>query len=131
MLLVLGLGHVANGVWMLVDPGHWYTDLPAAVPDYGPYNEHFVRDIGCAFVTAGVALVWASRSARHRFPLVVVGGLFVVAHAVLHVFDTARGLVASDHWWLDLPGVYLPAVVLVAIAWRLRPSDEEATSAHG
>ena len=123
LLLVLGVGHLGNGVWMLLDPGHWYSDLPAGVPDYGPFNEHFVRDIGCAFVTAGIALVWAAWSVRHRFPLVVAAGLFVGTHAVLHVFDTGRGVVSSDHWWLDLPSVYLPAVVLLAVAVHLRRTE--------
>ncbi len=37
--IVLGLfalGNLANGIWMLADPVHWYDTLPAAVPDFGP-----------------------------------------------------------------------------------------------
>jgi hypothetical protein len=41
---------VANGLWMLVAPYSWYMDLPASVPDTGPFNPHFVRDIGVTFV---------------------------------------------------------------------------------
>ena len=48
VLLLLATLTAANAVWMLADPQHWYHDLPAAVPDTGPYNEHFVRDVGCA-----------------------------------------------------------------------------------
>ena len=33
-------------------------------------------------------------------------------HALLHVYDTFRGAVDMHHIVLDLPGVYLPAVVL-------------------
>jgi hypothetical protein len=118
--LVLGLGSVGNALWMLGGPMHWYTDLPAAVPDTGPFNAHFVRDIGCAFLTAGVALVWAAFSPRWRWPLVATATVFLVAHAVLHIYDTLRGFLGSDHWWLDLPGVYLPAVVLLVASARLR-----------
>ncbi|MDH3727746.1 MAG: hypothetical protein OER77_09455 [Myxococcales bacterium] len=49
-------GNLANGLWMLVNPGHWYIHLPANVPGSGPLNEHFVRDIGCIFSLIGVAL---------------------------------------------------------------------------
>ena len=68
--LVVGLGTIANALWMLAGPMHWYTDLPAAVPDTGPFNAHFVRDIGCAFLTVGVALVWAAYAPAWRWPLV-------------------------------------------------------------
>ena len=67
---LIGLGSLANALWMFLDPGHWYQDLPAAVPDFGPLNEHFVRDIACAFSAAGVALVWAAFVKRFRLPLV-------------------------------------------------------------
>jgi hypothetical protein len=52
--------------------------------------------------------------------LVVVAALFYVAHAVLHVHDTTLGTVGSDHWLLDLPGVYLPAVLLAVAVFRWR-----------
>jgi hypothetical protein len=113
LFLVLGVMHAGNALWMLADPLRWYQDLPAAVPDTGPFNAHFVRDIGCAFLAAGASLVWAAFVRAYRAPLVATATLFIAAHGVLHVFDTARGAVPSDHWWLDLPGVYLPGLVLL------------------
>ena len=111
-LAIIGVGGLANAAWMLFAPGHWYANLPAGVPDYGPLNEHFVRDIGCTFATMGVALVWAALSRRYRLPLVAIAAVFFGGHALLHVYDTLRGAVEANHWWLDVPGVYLPAVVL-------------------
>ena len=128
VLLMLGLGMLGNGIWMLLDPGHWYQELPAGVPDYGPLNIHFVRDIGCAFITVGIALVWGARRPAFRFPLTVMATTFLVAHAVPHVHDTLRGIVDSDHWWLDLSGVYTPAVLLVVACFQIQqqnPSEEE------
>jgi hypothetical protein len=109
---ILGALLIGNALWMLAGPMHWYRELPAAVPDTGPFNAHFVRDIGCAFLAVGVALCWAARSPRWRPPLVVVAALFLGAHGVLHAYDTLRGALGHPHWWLDLPGVYLPAAVL-------------------
>ncbi|MGH0029144.1 MAG: hypothetical protein ACQGVC_05105 [Myxococcota bacterium] len=120
LLLVLGVGSVANALWMLAGPMHWYEELPAAVPDTGPFNPHFVRDIGCAFLTVGVAQVWAAFRPALRYPLVAIATLFLAAHAVLHVYDTAVGNLPNDHWWLDAPGVYLPALVLAGVTWMLR-----------
>jgi hypothetical protein len=36
------------------------------------------------------------------------------------VFDTARGHVGAGHWLADLPGVYLPALVLAWAVWVFR-----------
>ena len=33
----------------------WYETVPG-VPDTGPFNPHFVQDIGVAFLVAGLAL---------------------------------------------------------------------------
>ena len=60
VFLISGLGNLANGFWMLARPAHWYATLPAAVPDFGPLNEHFVRDIGATFTMLGIALLWAT-----------------------------------------------------------------------
>ncbi len=127
LFLVVGVGSLANALWMLGGPMHWYTDLPAAVPDTGPFNAHFVRDIGCAFLTLGVALIWAAFTARYRLPLAVVGALFLTGHGLLHVYDTLRGSLDSTHWWLDLPGVYVPAVLMTAVATTLVRRESRST----
>jgi hypothetical protein len=116
LLLLFAATSAANAAWMLVDPRRWYHHLPAGVPDTGPFNEHFVRDIGAAFATTAVALAWAAFRPRWRAPLVTIAALFLGAHAALHVFDTARGFLDTHHWLLDLPGVYLPVLVLAPLA---------------
>jgi len=116
--IVLGLaalGNFANGAWMLIDPVHWYENLPAGVPDFGPLNEHFVRDIGCAFVVQGVALAVAAFQPAWRVAACGAVALFYVLHALVHVVDTLRGLVGPEHWMIDASGVYLPALIMVAV----------------
>lgn len=115
---VLGLIAVlsgANALWMLAAPEHWYHNVPAAVPDFGPYNVHFVRDLGCAFLTVAAALLLALRCPAWRVPLVAMALVFFGLHAVIHVFDTGRGHVDAHHWLLDLPTTYLPAILLAAV----------------
>lgn len=113
ILWLVALGSLANALWMLAAPFAWYHHLPAEVPDFGPYNEHFVRDIGCAFLTVGAILAWAALRPRERRPLIVVGTLFFGLHALLHVYDSAREFVPPVHWLLDLPTVYLPPLLLL------------------
>jgi hypothetical protein len=44
--LVIGLGIFlfANGVVMVIVPEGWYWTVPG-VPDRGPFNQHFIRDV--------------------------------------------------------------------------------------
>lgn len=124
IFLVSGLGNLANGLWMLADPAHWYTTLPAAVPDFGPLNEHFVRDIGSAFAMLGIALLWGAARHAVRLPVLVLVTLFNALHAVVHVWDTSRGLVGPEHWRIDFPAVYLPTLFLVALTVALARRPE-------
>jgi hypothetical protein len=124
VLTIVGALTLGNALWMLAGPLHWYTDLPAAVPDTGPFNPHFVRDIGCAFLATGCALIWAAFVPRFRIPLVSIAALFLAAHAILHVYDTLRGALGHDHWLLDLPGVYLPGVLLPIIALHVMREEK-------
>ncbi len=123
ILGIFGLGNLLNGAWMLADPPHWYETLPAGVPDFGPLNEHFVRDIGSIFFLMGGALIYAAARPRARLPVVVGVAGFHVLHAVVHVFDTVRGAVGPEHWAIDFPGVYLPALLLVGLGGWIWKSD--------
>lgn len=122
VLGLFGLGNLANGIWMLAAPVHWYYTLPAAVPDFGPLNEHFIRDIGCIFTLLGVALVGAAFRPSWRIAATATAAGFSLLHALVHVVDTVRGLVGPEHWMIDAPGVYAPAVVLTALALWIRRS---------
>jgi hypothetical protein len=117
VLGLFGASNLGNGLWMLADPVHWYFHLPAGVPDFGPANEHFIRDIGCIFVLLGAGLLWAAVVPRWRVPACLAAAGFAVLHALVHVVDTLRGLVGPEHWTIDLPGVYVPAVLLSVVAW--------------
>jgi hypothetical protein len=118
ILGLFALGNLANGLWMLADPPGWYTGLPAAVPDTGPLNEHFVRDIGGAFVMMAVGLGWAAVVPAVRLPVVALVTLFHVLHAAVHVYDTVTGRLGPEHWLIDLP-VYVPAGVLLVLFARV------------
>ena len=64
VLLVLGLGTAANGVYMLVPPPHWYDNVPTRSSDLGPMNIHLVGDVGCVYVASGLGLIWAMRARK-------------------------------------------------------------------
>ena len=118
ILGLLGLVNAGNGTWMLLDAEGWFHDLPAGVADFGPLNEHMIRDLGGAFVVMGAALLWAALRPALRRPLSSLVALFYLLHAAGHVVDTAEERVGPEHWTIDLPGVYIPALLFTAIAIR-------------
>jgi len=103
---------VANGVYMFIDPPGWYAAVPG-VPDTGPLNIHFVRDIGIAYFSAGAALAWSAFGAGWRAS--ALAALFLGGHALLHAGETIMG---QHHNVIlnELVAVHLPAVLAVAIS---------------
>jgi hypothetical protein len=50
-----------------------------------------------------------------RVPVLVLVTLFNGLHALVHGYDTSRGLVGPEHWGIDFPAVYLPTLVLLIL----------------
>jgi hypothetical protein len=112
---IFGVGTLANGLWMLISPFTWYTQLPAAVPDTGPINIHFVHDIGVMFSIAGAGAMWCAKNLERCAPVhVLVTGL-VAGHALVHFAEILAGKLPPSHWLIDLPLVFVPALILLGI----------------
>src|SRR5438552_11308395 len=111
--LVLAIPTILNGLAMLVAGPSWYDSVPGA-SGTGPFNPHFVQDIGGAFLVAGVALV--TRAWRPRYwPAAVAGAGFLAAHALLHL---AMIIGWHDHHaTFDLLAVVLPSAIALYSAF--------------
>jgi hypothetical protein len=84
LLLLLGLFHLANGLFMLSAPARWYASVPG-VTATGPFNPHFVLDIGMAFVASGIGLMLGARRSAHAATLALAGAAWPALHALIHV----------------------------------------------
>jgi hypothetical protein len=111
-----GLTNLANGLWMLFAPEHWFQNLPAGVPDTGPFNHHFVQDIGAAFTTIGVAFLVSAPKALERRGVLLAAALFYALHSIVHVADLLTGRLHAHHWGMDFPLVFLPTIVFIVLA---------------
>lgn len=114
-LTILGLGLLANGLFMLFAPAPWYAAIPG-VSETGPYNPHFVRDIGCAYGVAAAGLL-ALVCWPQAWPAAIAGSSFLVLHALVHVFDALQGRIALEHLANDAVAVLFPALLALALAW--------------
>lgn len=106
---------LTNGLWMVVEPQRWYQTLPG-VSATGPFNIHFIRDIGCIYLVAGAGLLWRWLDPPRGWPAALAGALFLAGHALLHVFEGVDGFPQGAHLFVDLSGVYLPALLALWLA---------------
>ncbi len=112
--IVIGVSLAANGLFMLFAPLTWYGVVPGVV-ETGPFNPHFVRDIGCAYIVAGGGLLWLLRDPR-AWPAAMASGAFLALHAATHVWDFALGRIELAHFASDLVLVILPALLVLYVA---------------
>ena len=110
---ILAIPTLFNGVAMLFAGPFWYANVPG-VTDTGPFNPHFVQDIGLAFLAAGLAL--AARAWRPRYwPAAVTGAGFLAAHALIHLVAIVGG--HSHQPGFDLLAIVLPAALALYSAF--------------
>jgi hypothetical protein len=131
LLWLLAIGLAANALWMLADPRLWYDTIPG-VSLTGGFNQHFVRDIGCAYLATAVALAWRARSPA-AWPAAMLGAFFLLLHGGLHVADLWLGRCTPAGFLRDAPSVILPALLAVWLAWPARashPSRAALSSNH-
>src|SRR4051812_47966866 len=62
---VLGVAAEANGLFMLVSPEGWYFAVPG-VTTTGPFNQHFIRDVGLIFLFIGTSFLFGAAKSRFR-----------------------------------------------------------------
>src|SRR5947199_6794377 len=87
---VLALIMGGNGLAMLFAGLWWYGVVPG-VTATGPYNSHFVRDIGAVYLVVGVSLAAFAWRPRDAWPALFAAAAFLTLHAAVHVFDAACG----------------------------------------
>ena len=106
-----------NGLAMLCSPAHWFAAVPG-VQDTGPFNPHFVRDVGAAYLLGGLAFAALALRPRAARPYALAAVAFLLAHGALHLAEAVFGLESLAHLLTDLPAVLaLPALAAFS-AWR-------------
>ena len=115
---LLGATGALNGAFMLIDGARWYDTVPG-LAHTGPYNPHFVADIGAAYLVAGLALI--ARAWRPRYwPAAIAGAAFMVAHAMIHMLDLT--FERSGNPSVDIFLVILPSLLAL---WSALPARAE------
>jgi len=121
-LIALAMG--LNGLAMLLAGRWWYGAVPG-VTATGPFNPHFVKDIGAAYLTVGAAFAWlaAARTEPAR-GAALAGAAFLSLHGLIHLAEAVGDPTGLADLARDFPAVILPAIVAVWVAGP-RPSSSE------
>jgi hypothetical protein len=85
---LLGALNACSGFFMLTDGQRWFSITPGALST-GPFNAHFVEDVGVAFIAAGLGLLALSWRTRY-WPAALAGAAFLVFHALIHIVGYAQ-----------------------------------------
>ncbi|MBS0239476.1 MAG: hypothetical protein JSR89_13725 [Proteobacteria bacterium] len=118
----LGIAAIANGIFMLVAPENWYFAVPG-VTATGPFNQHFVRDIGLIFLLIGGAFLLGIARPDLRIALWGAPSLWLAGHALFHLWEVAVGICSASVIPRDFPAVTLPAILGLSItAWAIAES---------
>jgi hypothetical protein len=105
-----------NGVMMLLQPYPWFMAVPGVI-ETGPFNDHFVRDIGATYLACAVGMAFGARDLARHAGAVTVAATFQAVHALIHVITPFCG--DSVPWPLlarDFPGVFLPTLLSIWVA---------------
>ena len=119
---LLGVALIANGVFMLVAPADWYMAVPG-VTSTGPFNQHFLRDIGLIFLLLGGAFLVGAAQPYLRVALWAAASIWLTGHALFHFWEVAVGICSPSVLPRDFPAVTLPAIIGIALTfWAIHQS---------
>jgi uncharacterized membrane protein len=132
LLWLLGTLSLINGIAMFFAPSAWFFRLVPGVPETGPFNAHLVADSGTFFMAVGVGLLIAAFDPRRHVAVVMVAAIANLFHSILHIYSHEAGLLSLEHLGTEVFGIYLPTLLLIAIAIVLirspAPRAAEATA---
>lgn len=130
LAVALGGAAIANGMYMLVAPESWYVAVPG-VTTTGPFNQHFVRDIGLVFLFIGGAFLLGAVRAAARVVSWPAASVWLSGHALFHFWEVTVGICVPSALARDFPAVALPAVIGLAITVWAMIDARNATFATG
>ena len=111
-----------NGVFMILNPKTWYEVVPGVITT-GFYNQHFIRDIGIVQLFLGIAFIVGWLRPTERLILWGVATLWLIAHAVFHLWEVVVGICGPSALLRDFAAVSLPAIIGIAATLTIRTKN--------
>ena len=120
LIWVLAAYYLLTGVYIAVLPNDFYLNAPGAL-ETGPYNMHFIRDVGFAFLTSSVAIGYGLYAKEKA--VMVFGSLWLLIHGLFHLtLWVIHGMRFDGAAAVDAVLVSLPAIAVFTLCLRYRTS---------
>lgn len=100
----------------------WYDAVPG-VALTGPFNGHFVKDVGATYLACAVGLGWFAWRPRQGWAAMAIGAVWLTLHALVHVYDATCGSSPLADIQRDFVGVYLLAAIPLALTVWCKPKE--------
>lgn len=127
---LLALPLAANAAAMLFAAEDWYRAVPG-VAATGPFNHHFVGDIGLAYLAAAAALFAGSFRPERLAGFALPAAVFLAGHALLHLAGYGLSAHAGGTWFTDAWAIHLPALIALWLAVPPPPPGVAAAAFAG
>lgn len=119
MLVLLGVGHLALGIWQALYPGTFFRAFAA----FGSPNDHYVRDIATMYLALGLVFLAAARRPSWRAPILLFAVLQYGFHLINHVIDVGN---AHPRWIgpVDVAALAAVEALLIFLAGASRQAGQ-------
>lgn len=129
-LAVLTLTSLLVGVWAYLAPVNWYNTFPGLglrwLPVLGPYNEHFVKDVGAMYLAMAALSVMAFRYVTNQALMRTAAlalSIFNILHLTYHV--TMLHMYGPLDATLNMTALALVTVCSLALAIPVKERERE------
>ena len=112
VLVLLGVSQLLVGAVMVLAPNDFFEQIA----HYGPYNDHYIRDVATFYLALGGCLLVAVAHPSWQVPLLTFALVQYALHLLNHLWDVADGEPA----WIGPVNAIGIALIAVVIAWLLR-----------
>ncbi len=110
--------YLLTGLYIAVLPQVFYLNAPGVL-ETGPYNMHFVRDVGFAFLVSAAAIGYGLYAAEKK--VMVFGSIWLLIHGLFHLaLWILHGMPLDGAAVIDAVLVSIPAVAVFVLCLRYR-----------
>jgi hypothetical protein len=111
VLVAFGVSQLVLAGWMVVSPESFFDSIGG----FGGRNDHYIRDNAAFPFTIGIGILAAVGRPSWRVPVLIVSGVWYLAHSVNHLVDIGE----SDPDWagpVDFVVILVTGLTLLLLA---------------
>ena len=114
ILIIIAILYLTNGLAMLAAPMLWYQLTPGVI-ETGPFNSHFIRDIGLAFVAASCSALLIFSIRYKKFAAIAAPVILIGGHGAFHLLEFFHHQPSAIDIARDLALIVIPSIAFCVL----------------